>query len=81
MLYPATPDHPAQTQLITEDVIAGSWLTIKYSGAIAVPRKKQLQQRIEKLANAVKSAREEANSLEVTEKKLGKEVFDYLFAE
>jgi len=79
-LYEATEEHPAQTQLITEDVIAGQWLTIKYSGAIAPPRKKQLLARIEKLSNAVKFAREQANSIEATEKKLGREVFDYLFS-
>ncbi len=79
-LYEATEEHPAQTQLITEDVIAGQWLTIKYSGAIAPPRKKQLLARIEKLSNAVKFAREQANAIEVTEKKLGREVFDYLFS-
>jgi hypothetical protein len=78
-LYEATKEHPAQTQLITEDVIAGTWMTIKYSGAIPAPRKKQLLGRIEKLSNAVKYAREQANSAEATDKKLGKEVFDFLF--
>lgn len=78
-LYEATKEHPAQAQLITEDVIAGAWATIKYSGAIAAPRKKQLLGRIEKLSNAVKFAREQANAAEATDKKLGKEVFDFLF--
>jgi hypothetical protein len=79
-LYEATKEHPAQTQLITEDVVAGSWLTIKYSGAIAAPRKKQLLSRIEKLTNAVKYAREQANASEAPDKKLGREVFEFLFA-
>ena len=78
-LYEATKEHPAQTQLITEDVIAGAWMTIKYSGAMPAPRKKQLLTRIEKLSNAVKFAREQANAAEATDKKLGKEVFDFLF--
>lgn len=78
-LYEATKEHPAQTQLITEDVIAGAWMTIKYSGAIPAPRKKQLLARIEKLSNAVKFAREQANAAEATDKKLGKEVFEFLF--
>ena len=79
-LYEATKEHPAQTQLITEDVIAGAWVTIKYSGAIPAPRKKQLLGRIEKLSNAVKFAREQANAAEAPDKKVGKEVLDYLFA-
>ena len=44
-----------------------------------VPRKKALLARIEKLTNAVKFAREQANAAEATDKKLGKEVFEFLF--
>jgi hypothetical protein len=80
-LYEATKEHPAQTQLITEDVVAGTWVTVKYSGAMPAPRKKQLLHRIEKLSNAVKFAREQANASEAQDKKLGKEVFDFLFGQ
>jgi len=80
-LYEATKEHPAQTQLITEDVVAGTWVTVKYSGAMPAPRKKQLLNRIEKLSNAVKFAREQANASEAQDKKLGKEVFDFLFGQ
>jgi hypothetical protein len=79
-LYEATKEHPAQTQLITEDVVAGTWVTVKYSGAMPAPRKKQVLARIERLSNAVKFAREQANAAEAADKKLGKEVFEYLFA-
>lgn len=79
VLYDATEHHPAQTQLITEDVVAGHWNTVKFSGAIPTPKKKLVLERIEKLASAVKFAREEANSLETEKKTAGKEVFDYLF--
>jgi hypothetical protein len=79
VLYDATEHHPAQTQLITEDVIAGTWVTVKHSGGIPAPRKKQLLARIETLSNAVKFAREQANAAEAADKKLGREVFDYLF--
>ena len=37
VLYDATEHHPAQTQLITEDVVAGYWNTVKYSGAPQPP--------------------------------------------
>lgn len=79
VLYDATEHHPAQTQLITDDVVVGHWNTVKYSGGIPTPTKNKILERIEKLANAVKFAREEANGLEVERKYLGKEVFDYLF--
>lgn len=79
VLYDATEHHPAQTQLITEDVIAGQWVTVKHSGALPAPRKRQLLGRIEKLANAVKFAREQANSVETSEQKVGGAIFGYLF--
>ncbi len=66
VLYDATEHHPAQTQLITEDVVAGTWQTTKYSGGVSEVRKTQLLQRIDKLIRAVKLAREAANSLEVS---------------
>jgi hypothetical protein len=80
VLYDATEHHPAQTQLITEDVIVGQWVTIKYSGAMPPPRKKVVLARIEKLSNAVKFAREQANGAETEEQKVGRAVFDFLFA-
>ncbi|HVK72710.1 MAG TPA: hypothetical protein VM734_05295 [Kofleriaceae bacterium] len=80
VLYDATEHHPAQTQLITEDVVVGQWVTIKYSGALPAPRKKQLLAKIEKLSNAVKQAREEANGGQAQEQKIGRAVLDYLLA-
>jgi hypothetical protein len=79
VLYDATEHHPAQTQLITEDVVVGQWVTTKLSGALPAPRKKALLARIEKLNHAVKYAREQANGGDVTEQKAGAAVFDYLF--
>lgn len=79
VLYDATEHHPAQTQLITEDVVVGQWVTTKLSGALPAPRKKALLARIEKLNQAVKFAREQANGGDVVEQKCGAAVFDYLF--
>ncbi|MCA9719868.1 MAG: hypothetical protein H6713_13840 [Myxococcales bacterium] len=78
VLYDATEHHPAQTQLITEDVVAGYWNTVKYSGAIPSPKKIELLERIDKLARAVKFAREEANSLETEQRRVGEAVLGYL---
>lgn len=80
VLYDATEHHPAQTQLITEDVVVGQWVTIKLSGALPAPRKKLLLARIEKLANAVKYAREKANSDDVVEREVGAAVLAYVFS-
>ena len=80
VLAPATDKHPAQTQLITVDRVVGHWLTVKQSGAMPAPRKKQLLERIQKLLDAVKVSLEEANMTKVEDKKTGSIVLDYVFA-
>lgn len=64
VLYDATPEHPAQTQIVQEDVLVGHWQTVKHSGAMTVPEKAQAMRRINALIRAVKEAREQANSIE-----------------
>lgn len=79
VLYDATPEHPAQTQLITKDVTAGYWHQTKHTGAIEKTRRDVLVDRTDKLLRAVKEAREKANSAdEVTPPSVGKDVFSYL---
>ncbi len=78
VLYDATDKHPAQTQLITEDVLVGYWDTVKQSGALPLPRKRELLERLESLSQAVKFAREQANDAEATEQKIGGAIFAYL---
>lgn len=77
---PATDKHPAQVEIFHEDVIVGTWTTVKSSGALPATRVNQLLERVEALQTAVKFAREEANNTDVTDAKAGKAVFDYLFA-
>jgi hypothetical protein len=82
VLYPATPEHPAQTQLIAEDVIAGFWHQTKQSGAIPKVERSALLERIEKLLRAVKEAREEANGIDENEPPdVGAIVFGYLLGD
>lgn len=71
VMYPATPEHPAQTQLITEDVTVGTWQMQKASGALPTQKKAQLLERIETLQKAVKMAREEANVIEAQARYVG----------
>lgn len=78
-LSPATDKHPAQVSLVAEDVLAGYWNEKKFSGAIPASAKAELVERVEALIAAVKFAREAANDTEVTDMKVGKAVFDYLF--
>ncbi|MCI0391861.1 MAG: hypothetical protein MOB07_24225 [Acidobacteria bacterium] len=80
VLYHATPEHPAQTQLITEDLTVGYWHQVKHSGAMPTPRKKELLGRIEKLSHAVKFAREAANGADAERVRVSDELFGYLLA-
>lgn len=80
VLFPATDKHPAQTQLVTEDVISGYWKTVKLSGAATKPAIVGTLEKIEKLLKAVKEAREEANmTIEVDSPNVGDAVFGYIF--
>lgn len=81
MLAPATDKHPAQVQLRAKDVLAGYWTTVNLSGALPAQRVNALRTRVEKLQDAVKAAREAANSQNVENQKLGEKLFGYLLAE
>jgi hypothetical protein len=79
VLYDATDKHPAQCQLINEDVTVGYWHVTKNSGAIPENRKKEILNRIEEFSDQVKKAREKANMVEVENKEIGLLLFNYLF--
>ena len=75
----ATEKHPAQVEVYYEDVPVGYWTTVKFSGALPARRVNELLDRVEKLQQAVKFAREEANGRDVTDQLVGDAVFGYLF--
>jgi len=77
----ATDKHPAQVEVYYEDVTVGYWRTLKFSGALQARRINEILGRVERLQEAVKFAREEANNTEAEEHKVGDTVFQYLFAE
>lgn len=76
----ATDKHPAQVEVYHEDVVVGYWKTVKFSGALPAKRVNELIERVEKLQQAVKFAREEANNATADEQKIGRAVLSYLFA-
>lgn len=77
---PATDKHPAQVDVFHEDIIVGTWTKVDTSGAIPTSRKVELLDRVDKLAEAVKFAREKANGVEVNDAKAGEKVFNFLFS-
>lgn len=76
--YPATEQHPAQTDVYNEDVVIGQMRTVKFSAALPAQEKNDLLDRVAKLRDAVKLAREEANAIEAVDVKYGDAIFDYL---
>ena len=78
VLYDATDHHPAQTQLITKDVLVGWWDTIKTSGALPAPRKREVLKRLDKLGRGIKFAVEQANDTEVKQQHIGDALFSWL---
>jgi len=79
--YEATAEHPAQTELFSEDVTVGTWETIYMSSAIPSRRKSDILHRIETLQDAVKIAREAANSIEVEQIHCGSKILTYIFGD
>lgn len=80
VLFPATPEHPAQTQLVSEDVTVGTWYTRLRSGAMSSSGKRSILERMDTLIGAVRHAREEANSTEVPPIKAGKKLLDWVIS-
>jgi hypothetical protein len=78
---PATDKHPAQVEVILTDEVVGYWQTVKFSGALPATRVRTLLERVVRLQDAVKFARERANSIEVEDTSLAGPVLGYLFAE
>jgi len=79
--YAATKEHPAQTEMFAVDKTVGIWKTIHMSGALPKCERDYMIERIEKLQDAVKSARESANSV-VVEKGMsgiGTKFVDFIF--
>lgn len=76
----ATDKHPAQVEVYFEDIVVGSWERRLFSGALSADDVAKLTRRVSKLQDAVKVAREAANTAEVDEVDDGKKILDYLFA-
>lgn len=79
IIVPPTDKHPAQVTTWQEDVTVGFWKTVKSSGAKPAHEVTEIIKRIDSLREAVKYAKEKANSVEVQDAKMGQAVMAYLF--
>jgi hypothetical protein len=78
--YPATEQHPAQTELIDEDVVVGNLKQQEWSGLVTPALKSAYHTKVEELIRAVRQARSRANEQEVDKaKKIGQRLLDYIF--
>jgi len=66
LLHPPTDKHPAQVAVIEDTVPEGRWTTVKYTAALSPDRKRDLEHRVAALRDAFKTAREEANRLQLS---------------
>lgn len=80
VLYEATDKHPAQVQPFNRDVIVGYWDTVKFSSALPASTVNTFLERANKLQDAVKFAREQANMTEVDQRKVGGKLLSYIFS-
>ncbi len=81
VLYPATDKHPAQVQVITEDIKVGTITEQEWSALITPATKSDVLDRCDMLLRAVKKARSKANEQEIDPDKLkiGKKVLNFVF--
>ncbi len=80
-LSPATKEHPAQVQLVTEDTAIGKIVTLEWSGLITTAAKGLMLERVEQLARAIKQALSAANSMELPKNglKIGDTIINFVF--
>jgi hypothetical protein len=77
-LYPATPEHPAQTALRAKDHPVGKYSTTYLTGKLTSLSKSELLGRVDNLLETIKRARAEANSCEVIKVNVSEKLFSII---
>lgn len=75
----ATDKHPAQVDVYQEEVKVGTWNTTKFSTCISSKDKNDFLNRTTKLIEAIKIAREVANSIDVKKVEYGDSLVEFIF--
>ena len=79
ILAEATKEHPAQVEKLKEDVVCGKYTNNRWSGMMSGTRKSNMILRLDKLAEAVKIARQKANRQEIDVVEIGENIISYVF--
>lgn len=78
--FEPTEHQPGQAEVYMVDAIVGKWNILHYSGCVPAEDKKETVERVEHLREAVKKAREQANTAEVEQRKIAEPVLAYALA-
>lgn len=82
VLAPATEQHPAQVQLVGDDVVIGRTREVEWSGMITPAEKAGLLERVDEMLRAVKQAQARANASDAnTSYKLGRRIMDVILGD
>jgi len=79
VMYEATPEHPAQVEMVSRDVVEGFWKERLFSAALSPNARRAMLENVEALNVAVKTARERANTQEVDAKTIGEALLGFVF--
>lgn len=77
----ATKEHPAQIAQESEEEKIGKFTKTVWSGMITPARKADILGKLDKLARAVKQARQRANCVEVDNRTIGRSLADFVLSE
>jgi hypothetical protein len=80
VLVDPTQFHRAEIREWAEDVLTGTWETTELTGTMPEAARQEIIRRVGALTVAVKAAREAANTIDVTDRKIGTAIFDYLLS-
>jgi len=78
VLYDATTEHPAQISEWSEDVHIGDFETQRWSGMISPAQKSDILKKLDRLIMATKQARMRANTVDVVDAHIGKELYNFV---
>lgn len=77
--YEATKEHPAQVDLINEDIPVGTIREQEWSGLLTTAEKGDMLARAEEVRRALKTARSRANEAEASKATVGTALLTYVF--
>jgi len=78
VLYAATTEHPAQVRTYETDIIEGYWTEVRFSGQLPAREIQAMRARATEVLQAVRFAREKANTIDVTDRKAGDALLGYV---